>query len=81
MLATTAIFFNLFGNITDVAFRVAYYFVLPIAILIPRVSSKNSENQKSCILFSVLLAIRLLYFAITNRAENTVPYVSAILGI
>ncbi|WP_163438651.1 EpsG family protein [Fibrobacter succinogenes] len=80
-LALTAIVLNMFGNVTDVAFRIAYYFIPPIAILIPRVSIKNRDNQKVCIMFFCLLAIRLFYFAATNGAENTVPYRSSILGM
>ena len=81
VLALVAFFLNLLGNVTDIAFRVAYYFVIPISILISRVSSRNEENQKACILFSVLLALRLIYFAYSNGAENTIPYSSVILGI
>lgn len=79
--ALIAISLNMFGNITDVAFRVAHYFVLPIAILMPRISSIPKENTKACLLFSFLLIARFAYFAYANGAENTIPYSSDLLGI
>ena len=79
--ALTAIALNMFGNITDIAFRVAHYFILPIAILMPRISYSSRENQKACLFFSLLLLVRFFYFAYSNGLENTVPYKSALLGI
>lgn len=81
MLALMAITLNLFGNITDIAFRVAHYFILPIAILMPRVSRSLKVNQIACIIFAILLASRFLYFVFSGGAENTVPYKSMLLGI
>ena len=81
LCAMFAIVLNLFGNVTDVAFRVAYYFIPPIAILMPKVSKEKKVNQKACLVFFLLLIVRLLYFSQTNGAENTVPYVSCILGV
>ena len=80
-LSLVAISLNMFGNITDIAFRVAHYFVLPIAILLPRISFATKEKIKACFFFAILLIARLAYFAYADGAENTVPYTSAILGI
>jgi hypothetical protein len=79
--ALTAIALNMFGNVTDVAFRVAHYFILPIAILIPRISYSSRDNQKACMFFTFLLLVRFFYFAYSNGLENSVPYKSALLGI
>lgn len=80
-LALTAVALNMFGNLTDIAFRVAHYFILPIAILMPRISFSYKHNLYACLIFASLLAARLIYFAISSGAENTIPYTSAILGI
>ncbi len=80
-LAMSAIVLNMFGSVTDIAFRLAYYFIPPIAIYIPRVSTIDKENQRTCLIFVLLLSLRLFYFSISNGAENTVPYCSHILGI
>jgi len=80
-LALSAIVLNMFGNITDIAFRVAHYFVIPIAILVPRISTISKDNRRICLIFLLLLTVRFLYFAYSNGAENTVPYASKLLGI
>jgi len=81
-LALIALLFQFFGNITDVAFRVAHYFVIPIAIFLPRISLNRLESQKVCQAFLFLLFLRFCYnVCFVNGAENTVPYTSYILGI
>ena len=80
-LSLTAISLNMFGNITDIAFRVAHYFILPIAVLMPRIAKTPKSNRIACLIFAFLLLVRFLYFAHADGLENTVPYKSAILGI
>ena len=80
-LALISLLFQFFGNITDVAFRVAHYFVIPITILLPRISKNPCEVQRVCQAFLFLLLFRFIYSIYVNGAENTVPYTSKILGL
>ena len=80
-LVLIALLFQFFGNITDVAFRVAHYFVIPVPIFLPRISKNLYEVKRVCQAFLFLLLFRLIYIIFISGAENTVPYASKILGL
>jgi hypothetical protein len=81
-LVLIALLFQFFGNITDVAFRVAHYFVIPVSIFLPKISTNRWEVQKVCQSFFVLLFTRFICLILFDRgAENTIPYMSKLLGI
>lgn len=69
------------GGVTEIANRMAYYFVAPLFVLLPLVSNVKTE-QKQIVYFALfILLIRFAYLCITTGIADTIPYSSKILGI
>ena len=69
------------GGITEIANRIAYYFIAPLFFLLPMVSKSNADNNRMIVYTMSLLLIRFIYLGYTTSIADTIPYHSKILGI
>ena len=69
------------GGITEIANRIAYYFIAPLFFLLPMVSKSKADNNRIIVFTLSILLIRFVYLGITTGIADTIPYHSKILGI
>ena len=80
-LLLIALLLTFFGEITEIANRIAYYFVLPALMLIPFLRNVSEKHDNLFMLTYVMIFIYFVYLAVFTGIADTIPYQSSILGI
>lgn len=69
------------GGVTEIANRIAYYFVAPLFVLLPLISNAKAEQKRIVYFALLMLLVRFVYLGVTTGIADTIPYSSKILGI
>lgn len=80
-LLLVSILFILFGEVTEVANRMAYYFVSPVLMMMPLLRYSSIEHGRLFLLSYVMIFVYFLYMAIVTGFAETIPYSSSLLGL
>ena len=72
---------NLFGSIVEIAVRVAHYFMVVLAVVLPQSANYGLGRFRLECTSIVLLVLQFFYLAITTGFDWVVPYKSSLLGL
>lgn len=72
---------NLFGSIVEIAVRVAHYFMIVLAVVLPQSANYGLGRFRLECTSIVLLVLQFFYLAITTGFDWVVPYKSSLLGL
>lgn len=77
------LFFFIMSAFFEVAFRIAYYQMIVIMVLMPWIfrQSKKNNGRRICMSIYVLLFFYFYYVECQHGAVDTIPYKSIIVGI
>ena len=72
---------NLFGSIVEIAVRVAHYFMVVVAVVLPQSAKHKLCRFRLECASIILLIVQFVYLAITTGFDCAVPYKSFLLGL
>lgn len=70
---------TLLGSLVEVANRAAYYIIVPLSYMVTETTIGNSKRKILLAGFTLILAARFFYLAITTQTGGTIPYKSMLL--
>ena len=80
-LLVISIILNLFGSIVEIAVRVAHYFMVVLAVVLPQSANYGLSRFRLECASIILLITQFLYLAMTTGFDWVVPYKSSLLGL
>ena len=80
-LLVIAFILNLFGSIVEIAVRVAHYFMVVLAVVLPQSAKHKLCRFRLECASIILLIVQFFYLAITTGFDWVVPYKSSLLGL
>ena len=79
-LLVVSLILNLFGSIVEIAVRVAHYFMVALAVVLPQSANYGLGRFRLEYASIVLLIIQFFYLAITTGFDWVIPYKSVLLN-
>ena len=72
---------TLLGSVTEIASRLAFYYILPSYFLLPMATNNKKERRIILLALLFFLTIRFVYIASGGNWSDTIPYKSKILNV
>ena len=79
--ALLGLFITMLGSVTEIASRLAFYYILPSFFLLPLAFCKKNYRAIITLLLLFFLTTRYVYTASFGNWSDTIPYKSKILNI
>ncbi len=80
-LLIIAFILNLFGSFVEVAVRMAHYFMVVLAVVLPQSVNNRLGRLKLEYVSIILLIAQFFYLAISTGFDWVIPYKSSLLGL